>query len=381
MSYKIGTAVALKNNLHGTIKYIGKMRGRKGIWYGIKLTSPNGNNDGMHSCRYYFLCKQNYGIFVKKKQIKCIISDTKAAFQYQKMAKLREKNITLFDVTCLIDNNEDINDHKDDEKYIDYESSILHQFLRFSLSTLINYLDNNTLYNLFDIEYFTSFYDISSFWNVNMLIDRLINTNNNVIYRQLQLNGIYINIWNVDGALNSLKCNEYIIKQEWKIRKYRFLIFVAIQHIKSHIRMYDFSRVRYHGYNQINYKTIIKANCNQLNEQYIKVYGDLGVISNDLISVNYGQYDSLSGCVKKYKNFKDIFDGNANRKIALFRKRNSVKSIVKKIEKLLIIPISDLLVKHWILFNTQRHTLICGWITSNCIIVVLGGCRPTHGWR
>ena len=81
MSYTVGTVVSLTNGYHGTIKYIGKMRSRRGKWYGIKLTSENGICDGMDNGRYYFICKENYGMFVKKKQIKAILSNTKSAKQ------------------------------------------------------------------------------------------------------------------------------------------------------------------------------------------------------------------------------------------------------------------------------------------------------------
>lgn len=388
-SYNVGTAVAIKGNLHGVIKYVGKMRGRKGIWYGIKLTSSNGTTDGMDSGRYYFYCKDKYGIFVKKKQIISIISNTKSARQSQKMAQLRKKNITLFNVY----QNEEKSENKDDdekkdiiqhknESTQDYEASIIHQFFRFNLSVLIPYLDTNTLYNLFAIEHFTTFYDISSFWNENMLISRIIYPQNQSIYKQLQLNGIYINIWNLENAFNKIKENEYIKNQKWKIRKYRFLLFIALQHILSHKKQYEFG-----GYyqNKKTKKKVIKANCNELHEQFVKIYGDLSVISNDLISIKYPKNQEryytrnpLNGSCKKFKNFKQIFDQNT--KISLFRKRDGVNGMINKLEKILIIPISDLLVKQWLIFNTKQHTIICGWVSVRCIIVIFGGCRLGYYW-
>ena len=135
MSYSVGTAVALKNDLHGTIKYIGKMRRRKGTWYGIKLTSKQGDTDGMHSGRYYFTCKDKYGVFVRKKDILTTISNTRSAKQSQKRARLRSSNISLFDISVTQSTTNLADDGNATQSITnadsdDYESSVIHRFFR-----------------------------------------------------------------------------------------------------------------------------------------------------------------------------------------------------------------------------------------------------------
>ena len=374
MSYKVGSAVALDNNLHGTIKYIGRMRGRKGLWYGIKLTSADGDSDGMHGGRYYFYCKQNRGIFVKKNQIKHSISNTKAAKHYQKMSILRQSKISLFDVS-IPHNSED--HHNSNEHKMDYESSLIHQFFRFSLSTLIKYLDNNTLHNLFSIKHFAEFYDISSFWSYNMLIERIIIKGDSTIYRQLQLNGIYVQVWNVDEALCTLKNNPIIKDNKWKVEKYRFLVFIAMQHIKSHGGMYAFSPVRWPSQRVSIKRKISKANCKKLRDAFVKIYGDLRVVSSDLISIN-GSRQTHNGSAKKFKQFEAMFA--ANRKLSMFRNRSNMNNILTKLRRVLLVSITDLMVRRWILINTSSHTVICGWISSKCVVVIFGGCRSSYSY-
>ncbi len=49
--------------LYGTVLYKGPIVGRSGLWLGIDLTTPDGNNDGCLKGRVYFRAPLNFGIF------------------------------------------------------------------------------------------------------------------------------------------------------------------------------------------------------------------------------------------------------------------------------------------------------------------------------
>jgi dynactin complex subunit len=49
--------------LYGTVLYKGPVAGRSGLWLGIDLTTPDGDNDGCVRGRVYFRAPLNFGIF------------------------------------------------------------------------------------------------------------------------------------------------------------------------------------------------------------------------------------------------------------------------------------------------------------------------------
>lgn len=62
----VGLKVEVSHNgkiLKGTVLYKGPMTSRPGIWIGIDLTTPDGDNDGTLKGRVYFRAPMNYGIF------------------------------------------------------------------------------------------------------------------------------------------------------------------------------------------------------------------------------------------------------------------------------------------------------------------------------
>ena len=62
--------VTLKtDNLDGTVKFIGELSGKYGIWYGIELDKRRGTSDGSIKKIKYFKTKKNRGLFVKKHEI------------------------------------------------------------------------------------------------------------------------------------------------------------------------------------------------------------------------------------------------------------------------------------------------------------------------
>ena len=68
----IGDRVRLKNdNLEGTVKFIGPVQDKKGVFYGIELNEDNaGENDGSFRDKQYFEIKgKKRGIFIQKQRI------------------------------------------------------------------------------------------------------------------------------------------------------------------------------------------------------------------------------------------------------------------------------------------------------------------------
>lgn len=57
---------------YGFIRFIGEMKGQRGIWYGVELDEPRGRHNGCYANREYFRCEKgpNHGLFVRKAFIK-----------------------------------------------------------------------------------------------------------------------------------------------------------------------------------------------------------------------------------------------------------------------------------------------------------------------
>jgi len=53
----------------GEVAYKGPIDGSKGFWVGVKLSLPQGKNDGSVKGTRYFTCETNHGVFVKPNKI------------------------------------------------------------------------------------------------------------------------------------------------------------------------------------------------------------------------------------------------------------------------------------------------------------------------
>lgn len=56
--------------LDGTVLYKGPITGRRGLWLGIDLTTPHGDNDGTLKGRVYFRAPMNYGLFTTVEHVR-----------------------------------------------------------------------------------------------------------------------------------------------------------------------------------------------------------------------------------------------------------------------------------------------------------------------
>lgn len=54
----------------GEVLYAGHLINAKGVWVGIKLDEPQGNNDGTKDGKRYFECSAKYGVFAKPENVR-----------------------------------------------------------------------------------------------------------------------------------------------------------------------------------------------------------------------------------------------------------------------------------------------------------------------
>eukprot|EP01084_Bolivina_argentea_P234325 394502_1 len=129
--------VTLHNDNEGEIKFMGMIEGKSDIYYGIKLDTDIGKNNGMFESIQYFECSNNYGIFVTKDKIKShkstpsneslphvCIGDTVYANNKRENGILRFVGTVHFDYGCFygIELMEPLGDHNgsiDNRQYFD----------------------------------------------------------------------------------------------------------------------------------------------------------------------------------------------------------------------------------------------------------------------
>jgi tubulin-folding cofactor B len=54
----------------GVVRFVGKRDGAKGYWVGVELDEAFGKNNGTVGGKQYFVCEENFGIFVKPAKVK-----------------------------------------------------------------------------------------------------------------------------------------------------------------------------------------------------------------------------------------------------------------------------------------------------------------------
>ncbi|KAM6497350.1 tubulin-folding cofactor B [Amanita muscaria] len=54
----------------GTIRYVGETKFSKGVWVGVEYDEPMGKNDGSVQGEKYFVCRPNYGVFVRHDKVR-----------------------------------------------------------------------------------------------------------------------------------------------------------------------------------------------------------------------------------------------------------------------------------------------------------------------
>jgi len=65
----VGDRVKLKDGLLGVVRFMGEIKGKKGVFYGVELDDAKGKNDGSVNKVAYFKCKAKKGVFTTKAKI------------------------------------------------------------------------------------------------------------------------------------------------------------------------------------------------------------------------------------------------------------------------------------------------------------------------
>merc|ERR1712228_1119084 len=71
----VGDQVRLTKDLMGTVRFVGEIQGRKGIYYGIELTEAKGKSNGTVGNVRYFKCKNKRGLFLRFARIQEVIAN------------------------------------------------------------------------------------------------------------------------------------------------------------------------------------------------------------------------------------------------------------------------------------------------------------------
>uniref|UniRef100_A0A7M4EI36 Centrosomal protein 350 n=1 Tax=Crocodylus porosus TaxID=8502 RepID=A0A7M4EI36_CROPO len=69
LNFHIGDRVLVSSVQPGTLKFKGLTRFAKGVWAGVELDKPEGNNNGTYDGIKYFDCKEKHGIFAPPHKI------------------------------------------------------------------------------------------------------------------------------------------------------------------------------------------------------------------------------------------------------------------------------------------------------------------------
>lgn len=75
----------------GIVQFIGEVSFAKNIFYGIELQTNDGKNDGSINSITYFNCKENYGLFIKKKFI-ILYENNSSSISIKKKSKKAKKS-------------------------------------------------------------------------------------------------------------------------------------------------------------------------------------------------------------------------------------------------------------------------------------------------
>lgn len=67
---KVGARAFVKDrHVLGTIKFVGQTLFSQGKWVGVALDEPLGKNNGTVGGKIYFMCEEDYGLFVRQNQL------------------------------------------------------------------------------------------------------------------------------------------------------------------------------------------------------------------------------------------------------------------------------------------------------------------------
>ncbi|XP_069497557.1 centrosome-associated protein 350 isoform X2 [Ambystoma mexicanum] len=69
LNFQLGDRVLVSNVQPGTLRFMGGTHFAEGLWAGVELDKPEGNNDGTYNGTKYFDCEEKHGIFAPPHKI------------------------------------------------------------------------------------------------------------------------------------------------------------------------------------------------------------------------------------------------------------------------------------------------------------------------
>lgn len=137
-----GDRVTFDAKYAGTVRYIGKIKGKEGDWVGIELDTPNGKHNGTVDGISYFECNDNHGIFVKNEIIENSIlrnkrNTTKKILKENENNQKETKDLTTFSFNLH-------NGDKQNESYVN-KIELNNQISKNKQNAVINKMENSIL--------------------------------------------------------------------------------------------------------------------------------------------------------------------------------------------------------------------------------------------
>ena len=65
-----------KDRRMGTLRWIGGLKGKKEVYYGIELDTESGKNNGSYLGKTYFKCDQGKGVFINPLAVESVSINT-----------------------------------------------------------------------------------------------------------------------------------------------------------------------------------------------------------------------------------------------------------------------------------------------------------------
>lgn len=62
-------AVQISGDRRGTVRYVGPLGTKPGVFVGIELDEPLGRNNGSFEGKKLFECEENHGVFIRPKEV------------------------------------------------------------------------------------------------------------------------------------------------------------------------------------------------------------------------------------------------------------------------------------------------------------------------
>ncbi|KAF9762613.1 Tubulin-specific chaperone E [Nosema granulosis] len=102
----VGERIKTKEGMIATIKYIGNIDDKEGLWVGLELDSPKGKHNGSLNGKMYFECPDKHGIFVRYEKLNSMLNTPMENTPMKNSLKetpIKDNSILFRDCTIKVD--------------------------------------------------------------------------------------------------------------------------------------------------------------------------------------------------------------------------------------------------------------------------------------